>query len=137
MGRQEKVLVYIGKSHHWDRRASEQTNLNCRNFPVPTIVKRPDTSTINGKACVIRRNFPLSSNVKPPETPAIIGNACVKRRDFPVSSNVKLPETSAISDFSGNPEGITRSYVMKHFPFPGQFGLAASDHMRGITRPVL
>jgi hypothetical protein len=26
---------------------------------------------------------------------------------------------------------------MKHFPFPGQFGLAASDHMRGITRPVL
>jgi hypothetical protein len=108
-----------------------------RNFPVPTIVKRPDTSAINGNACVIRRNFPLYSNVKPPENPAVIGNACVKRRDFTVSSNVKPPETSAILDSSGNPEGITRSYEMKHFPFPGQFGLAASDNMRGITRPVL
>jgi hypothetical protein len=47
-----------------------------------------------------------------------------------------LPESFAISDFSGNLEGITRSYKMKTFPFPGQFGLAAPDNMNGILRPV-
>jgi hypothetical protein len=96
-----------------------------------------ESSGIIGNVCVKSRDFPISSSVKRPESSGIIGTAFVKGRDFPVPRSVNGRNFSALSDFSGNWEGSTQSYWMKNFPFPGQFGLAASDDMNGKLRPTL